>query len=139
MDIFNDAYLLFARYPERALRDAEPNDCSANDGLAAELSEALVGRPIRSLTGADLDRYFLHAVAHVGDADDFRHYLPRILELVNAGELSGSLLLSHLALAEIRSWPLEERLLLLRFFQTYPRALGSMGTIELAQEILGAA
>lgn len=49
----------------------------------------------------------------VGDVDDFRHFLPRILDLLSGGELIAlvdqEIVLSKLAYGRWTSWPPEER------------------------------
>jgi hypothetical protein len=44
-------------------------------------------RPLRSLSGDDLGRYAFKAMTTWGNERDFRHFLPRILELLVSNDL----------------------------------------------------
>jgi hypothetical protein len=69
-------YEVFARYPlpERI------------DGCAHCISEAdheqLHAKPLRCLTAADLDQFAYSAMYTWGKIDDYRHFLPRLLEVL---------------------------------------------------------
>jgi hypothetical protein len=66
---------------------------------------------LRELTGDDIGRYTFKAMTTWGGIDDFRHYLPRILEL----HIEGSLWVDHfivvgkLEYGEWKSWPEDEQ------------------------------
>jgi hypothetical protein len=68
---------------------------------------------LRKLTAEDLGSYTFHAMTTVGDVDDFRHFLPRIMELLSSSELivfvDQEVALSKLAYGSWISWPREER------------------------------
>ena len=105
-------YQVFSKYPEAPLRDSDPNDCSAGDGFAEKLYETLRGKPLGSLSELELLDYYFLAVSHIGTVDDFKHYLPRILELMATARkslLSPKMLADKLKEAEFSAWPLEER------------------------------
>lgn len=61
--------------------ESSGDDC-ARDGLAVTLTAQLCGRDTRSLDGGVLLDYYYLAVDHIGTAEDLRHFLPRILELI---------------------------------------------------------
>ncbi|WP_030434507.1 hypothetical protein [Actinoplanes subtropicus] len=67
--------------------------------------------PLRELTGDDLGHYAFKAVTTWGDADDLRHFLPRLLELAAHGALPVDLavVLGKLRLARWSQWPEEQR------------------------------
>jgi hypothetical protein len=67
--------------------------------------------PLRQLTGDDLDHYAFKAVTTWGDADDLRHFLPRLLELAAHGDLGVDLaiVLGKLRLAQWSRWPPDQR------------------------------
>jgi hypothetical protein len=82
MENVANLYQVFSKYPEAPLRATDPNDCSAGDGFAEQLYETLAGKPLASLSESELLDYYYLAVSHIGNGDDFKHYLPRILELM---------------------------------------------------------
>ena len=67
--------------------------------------------PLRQLTGDDLDRYATKAVSTWGDADDLRHFLPRLLELAAQGDLTADVatVVGKLRPAQWPGWPLDQR------------------------------
>ena len=69
-------YAAFARYPLRAHIDG----CPHCDLGAAE--RGLHARPLRDLREDDLGRYPFKAMSTFGNVDDFRHFFPRIAELI---------------------------------------------------------
>src|SRR4051812_26383746 len=69
-------YVIFEGY--RLRRDLTA--CPCCHSVAAE--RPLYSKPLRSLTSEDLREYAGDALLTWGDADDFRHFLPRIFEIV---------------------------------------------------------
>ena len=67
--------------------------------------------PLRRLTGDDLDRYAVKALSTWGDADDLRHFLPRLLELAAHGDLTADvdIVVGKLRLAQWPLWPADQR------------------------------
>lgn len=51
--------------------------------VSREDQARIAAKPLRQLNGDDLERYCWKAMSTWGDANDFRHFLPRILELVS--------------------------------------------------------
>lgn len=84
----------------------------------------LYSRPLRSLTGDDLGRYASKAMTTWGDEHDFRHFLPRILELVVSGNLGTlvEIVLGKLAYANWSTWPGREQAVLRTFLRLRWRA-----------------
>jgi len=116
-------YEAFSRYPRPDLRRAEGNGCSRSDGVAEEIDAELRAKPLTELSDADLLDYYYLAVTHVGTIEGFKHYLPRILELmasVRRPLLSVRLLASRLRDAEFASWPPIEREVVLEFCRSAP-------------------
>ncbi|MDI1443531.1 hypothetical protein [Polyangium sp. 6x1] len=68
-------YRTFARYPLRARIVGCPHCVGQKDD--APLHRA----PLRALRAADLGSYAFKAMTTWGDVDDYRHFLPRILDL----------------------------------------------------------
>src|SRR5215213_8574195 len=94
-----DLYLVFRRYGLRSRLDACP--CCTTHGDQARIES----RSLRALTPADLEHYVSKAMTTWGDEDDFRHFLPRVLELAVSNDslsfVDTELMLSKLAYA---SW-----------------------------------
>ena len=133
-------YLVFKRY-SRPLRA----DVSPYAGIREADIERLASRPLRELQPQDVQAYARHALTTWGDDREFRHYLPRLFELLTEGPhcLDVELLIGKLD-PEWTTWPEDERSALLRFLdalwdwalETYPdkiaardilRGLGALG------------
>ncbi|RCV56032.1 hypothetical protein [Marinitenerispora sediminis] len=71
----DDLYAVFARYPARPTIAACPH-C-----ISPAAQAALRAAPPRRLAAAALRPFTTKALSTWGDADDFRHFLPRMLEL----------------------------------------------------------
>jgi len=69
-----ELYRVFSAYPHRAIQGC-PCCTTREDERALALA------PLAELTHADLETFARKALTTMGDADDFRHFLPRILEL----------------------------------------------------------
>jgi hypothetical protein len=90
-----------------------------------EIQRAVESRPLNQLTHHDLDLYAKEAFGWVGDLEDFKHFLPRLLELmtiewepedfISIGIRPVEMLmkLNH---AEWLSWPDEERTAIEEYF-----------------------
>ena len=114
-------YEAFARYPCRP--DMPYCDCChAQADIARLCSPAL-----RDLTPDDLDDYSASAVLTWGDIDDFRHFLPRIFELMaidGFNPLSGAeAIVSRLRHCERRTWPDQEQRALADYFRAFWRLM----------------
>ena len=77
-----ELYEVFSGYSRPHLRDAYPDACSAGDGVSEKIDEELRRKSLGDLSDADLLDYYYLAVYHVGTSEDFKFYLPRILELM---------------------------------------------------------
>lgn len=74
-DVIDNCYEAFASYPPPRRLDASP----ARDPAA--ILKALTSAPLRELAAEQLGPYAGWAMTTVGGTDDYRHFLPRILEL----------------------------------------------------------
>ena len=74
-DALEGAYRAFARVPCPSHMDASP----LRDG--EQIHRVLTSAPLRDLTAEQIGPYSGWAVTTVGPAQDYRHFLPRILEL----------------------------------------------------------
>lgn len=125
-----DLYATFASYPLKHVIAGCPHCVSGED------SDALHVRALDALTADDVRYYATKAMTTFGDVEDFKHFLPRLLELlareVEAGEAGDNLGFSEeilggkLALAGYSDWPANER-------DSVDRFLGAMWGALLAR------
>lgn len=101
-------YRTFAPYPLRRQMWACPH-CVAPEEIAR------LGRvPLAQLSGADLQRYAWKALTTWGEVADFKHFLPRWLEIILYGQDDGfalefSQLAAKLDYGQWRRWPRAEQ------------------------------
>jgi len=99
----DDAYKAFADMPAPTHLDASP----LRD--AKKILRTLTARPLRELTNEEIGPYSGWAMTTVGNEQDYRHFLPRILELsVSDPAWIGSeppVIASRLLRADWRHWP----------------------------------
>jgi hypothetical protein len=67
-------YRTFERYPLRS--DTDACDCCGHD------EQKLHRKPLAELTREELDEYAMDAIYTWGTGDDFKHFIPRIFELL---------------------------------------------------------
>ncbi len=98
-------YSTFSHYPFRSEMDGCP--CCVSDGD----KEKLHTKKLRVLEGEDLSRYAFKAMTTWGDVEDFKHYLPRIFELLSTTYfvVDTFVVLSKLNYGNWTSWPIEEQ------------------------------
>ncbi|MEO7300211.1 MAG: hypothetical protein ABI042_16725 [Verrucomicrobiota bacterium] len=98
-------YTAFAQYSPR---HPEGCPCCVSD----EDKRRLLSKPLNALTVDDVSRYSLKALTTWGTVNDFKHFLPRLLELMATDECSAiepEVLMSKLRLASWQGWPEAER------------------------------
>jgi hypothetical protein len=97
-------YSTFSRY------SADLTDRSPYASISYADVVKLQSRPLRELTVADLDRYIRSALITWGGVDEFKHFLPRIFELIvrRPGAID-PLVFEKLEVAEWGSWPRTEQ------------------------------
>jgi hypothetical protein len=106
-------YKVFSRYPLH--KHVEGCPCCVHETD----KRALEAKPLRQLTSSDLGRYAFKAMTTWGGKDDFRHFLPRIFELLVSEKGMGwdeEVILGKLALAEWKQWPEQEKTAVRDFF-----------------------
>jgi len=114
-------YAAFQAYPLRSTTN--PCSCchSPND------EHRLHKKPLRRLTADDLYQYSMDALLVWGDPDDFRHFLPRIFELVVSSDdyvfVDREIVLQKLYHAEWHTWPESERNAVRQFLLALWRAV----------------
>lgn len=106
-DVIDNCYAAFAFYRQPRRLEASPYRDPA--AILATLSSA----PLRDLTGEQIGPYAGWAMTTVGDVDDYKHFLPRILELAVSVEPSlgfdPPIIAGKLRYGRWHAWPREER------------------------------
>ncbi|MGI8553880.1 MAG: hypothetical protein ACR2PL_24280 [Dehalococcoidia bacterium] len=118
-------YAVFRRYPLRPYTEPCPH-CLEGGSIPLDAEARLHSKPLRALQGTDLKRYTSDALYTWGEVDDFRHFLPRILELMALGELELldlEMILAKLPYAEWRQWPGAEQSAIESFLLAHWRRL----------------
>lgn len=114
-----ETYRAFGSYPRRAEIDACRHCVDSED--QARLRRA----PLRQLSPSDLDRYAFKAMTTWGDPLDYKHFLPRILELAASAAgrshigLDLDLIAGKLAMAGWPDWPAPERAALAGYAEAF--------------------
>jgi hypothetical protein len=103
----SDLYAEFESYGPRDRMESCP--CCRGPARTRPLHE----KPLRELTPRDLHGFAFSAITAIGDADDFRYFLPRILELLLSPEfrelVEPEVVLSKLSYGNWHVWPKSER------------------------------
>lgn len=110
----DEAYEAFSGYLRPVSVHASP------ERNPAEILEDLTSAPLRELGEKALGPYSSRAMTTAGDLEDYKHFLPRILELslTNGGQpgLEPELVSSKLDHAAWRRWPVAEQAAIENFF-----------------------
>ncbi|GER84005.1 hypothetical protein KTAU_26420 [Thermogemmatispora aurantia] len=107
-EIIARLYRIFAAYPFRRQMWVCPH-CVTPEEIAR------LGRvPLEQLSGSDLQRYAWKALTTWGEVVDFKHFLPRWLEIILRGQDDGfalefSQLAAKLDYGQWRAWPRAEQ------------------------------
>jgi len=111
-------YVAFASYP---LRD-EVVGCS--HCVFPDDQTSLHRAPLRELQSEDLSKYSFKAMSTWGDDRDFRHFLPRLFELLPSEPLGigPECVANRLQLADWTKWPEPEQLAVRRWLHAVWRA-----------------
>ncbi len=98
-------YATFSCYPANGTMEGCPCCVSATD------KEKIHTKQLRQLDGEDLSRYAFKALTTWGNTDDFKHYLPRIFELLSTTDfiVDTFVVLGKLHYANWKTWPAEEQ------------------------------
>jgi hypothetical protein len=130
-------YDVFARYP----KPQQPSH-SPHSKITAEDVRVLREQPLRSLSGRELAKFSMKALTTWGDEDEFRHYLPRLLELVakQPGWTDIPTLFGKLQTGRWRAWPRAEQQAIEAFLDALWRSIlsGQTARVALAGIALGA-
>jgi hypothetical protein len=105
-----ELYTAFAAYP---LRDYIPG-CEHCVDITLEVP--LHANPLRLLSADDLNLYAFKAMTTWGELEDFKHFLPRLLELAASDhQFDHDYVAYKLDYARWQSWPQEERHAIVRY------------------------
>jgi hypothetical protein len=99
-------YDAFAAYPEPLELDAS----TLRDPV--QILKDLTSAPLHQISGEHIESYAGFAMTTVGDVEDYKHFLPRILELAMEGSFLGAeplIIGERLKLGEWLKWPLPEQ------------------------------
>ncbi|MVN89272.1 hypothetical protein GO986_21285 [Deinococcus sp. HMF7620] len=103
-DSIKHLYQVFERYPLR--RHIEGCACGC---LPSGAAEELPAVPLHDLTGPHLSLFSVKTMTTWGDDVDFKHFLPRLLELIAHDQLSAvEILLGKLTYSQWWSWTDQE-------------------------------
>lgn len=98
-------YSTFSIYPFKSTMDGCPCCVSNSDKEKMHLKQ------LKELDGEDLSRYAFKAMTTWGDTDDFKHYLPRIFELLATTDFRDDafVVLGKLEYGKWRTWVEDEQ------------------------------
>jgi hypothetical protein len=99
-------YDVFAKYKRPARGHSSPFS-----SITEQHKARLCSKPLRELAEDDLWTYSRHAMTTWGDISEYKHYLPRLYELLvmHPGWTDAGLLIGQLDTAEWSQWPDAER------------------------------
>jgi hypothetical protein len=98
-------YETFSIYPFKSTMDGCPCCVSNSD------KEKIHSKQLRELDGDDLSRYAFKAMTTWGNTEDFKHYLPRIFELIATTDfiVDTFVVLGKLEYGKWRTWETNEQ------------------------------
>jgi hypothetical protein len=104
---FGACYKAFSLYPQPLAFTAPPHR------NPRALLKSVTSAPLRELTAEQLGLYAGYALTTVGDVEDYKHFLPRILELAiqltGQPGLGAEIIALRLKQGRWREWPIEEQ------------------------------
>ena len=112
-------YTTFQTYPFPTQMEASPlKDVSAS-------WEKMNAVPLRELSSKDLSQFGFSALTTWGILSDFKHFLPRLLELAATHQLQTDIqtVIGKLEYGQWELWPLDEQTALKTFFISWWRAI----------------
>jgi hypothetical protein len=127
-------YQVFSTYPLNLEMDHCPHCVFFED------IERITNRPLRELSAQDLEEYSRKAMTTWGDNRDFRHFLPRLFELLphpSEALLDPETIFGKLNYGEWSEWPEEERKAIIEYCDKLWRyVLSSRGPIDPVEDYL---
>lgn len=112
-------YAVFARYPLRSVVEGCPHCVYAAD------NEMLHAAPLRALPRENLEKYAWKTMTTWGKVSDFKHFLPRLLEILvdDDCDFDFEAFGSKFHYAEYGAWPEDERLAVESFCMAWWRVV----------------
>lgn len=100
--------MAFSQYPRRSEMEGCPCCVSETDKEKIHIKE------LRQLDGEDLARFAYKAMTTWGNTEDFKHYLPRIFELLSTTDfiVDTFVVLGMLRYGKWKTWPIEEQVVI---------------------------
>ena len=105
-------YQVFAKYPLKTKIEGCP--CC----VGKQENSVLHSKPLRELSGKDLSFYGFKAISTFGDVGDFKHFLPRLFEILieNEFDYNEEILFRKFEYADWQNWDANEQLAIKNFF-----------------------
>ena len=113
--VVENLYQIFAKYRLRPDIDACPHCVTESD------KERLQKKKLRELTPRDLEKYIFKAVTTWGDEYDLKHFMPRILELLD--ELPSEMIFIQLQSNHWETWPSQEKDAIIAYLESCMESL----------------
>ena len=109
-------YQVFSTYKiQGSLRDRSCDCCVTDEEI-----KALLSKPLNSIRVKEINYYMTSAITTFGDVNDYKHFLPRILELITVSDiLDGFVTFEKLNYANWTSWNEDEVFAIKKFFQEF--------------------
>lgn len=120
-DAIEHLYKIFNKYPANPNMDGSP---MYHD--LVQWNRALMAKPLRELSmDEDLNIYYAKAMTTWGDVSDFKHFLPRIFELLTIMPtgIIEEVALNKLHYAHYETWPAAEQAAVHRFLLAFWQVL----------------
>lgn len=110
-----ELYKTFAKYPFKSTIEGCPCCVSDTD------KSTLHSKQLRELEDEDISRYAFKAMTTWGDVNDFKHYLPRIFELLSTRKLivDTFVVLGKLDYGNWTEWESQETLTISKFLKSW--------------------
>lgn len=98
-------YRVFSKYSSRKTMDY------SSQTVAQEEVDVLFAQPLREVAAEHIGYYSSKAMTTMGNVEDFKHFLPRIMELMSAGDYSRDeeMVLEKFWYSEFAEWDPVER------------------------------
>lgn len=116
IDSIESLYSTFGGYLADAEMPACP-DCVFENDIAL-----IILKPLRQLEVHDLSKFAFKAISTFGDVRTFKHFLPRILELIASGQhfsTNTEITIGKLSYGKWREWPRAEQVAVERFMHSW--------------------
>jgi hypothetical protein len=106
-------YQVFAKYPLKEKIEGCPCCVGKRD------NRVLHSKPLRKLMAEDLSYFAAKSMTTFGDEDDFKHFLPRLFEILiyDDFDFNEEILFGKLDYAQWQNWDIKEKITIENFFR----------------------